>query len=133
MVAFVHVLPEHRTAHLGFSGRLVAEDFVAALEHLYEQPGWQPGFALVHSFEAVRSVVLDLPGLDDIIAFVEATEAQMGYGPVLLVTRQIDLAPIFDLYVRKRTTGPRPVRRLRTLDEAEQHLGLPAGTLSGTP
>lgn len=126
MPAVCTVLPPRRLGVVVLHGALDGPQFVAAMEALYEDPAWEPGFSALWDARRVRKLALDPEDVQALGRRIEALAERMGGGRAAFVVPDEFHRMIAVLIVRKAPRADRDRRMFEHLDDALAWLGVEA-------
>ena len=80
MAFTLHIDRATRRALGVLSGSVTGHEFAEAMDALYHDPAWSPGFEVLWDFTAVRELLVDRQGVETIVAAARACRPRMGVG-----------------------------------------------------
>ena len=122
-MAFSLVISDaNRLAAGTLSGSVRGSDIAAAIQTLYDDPAWQPGFDTFWDCSGITELLFEREDLPNIVALQHASSGRAGTGiEVILVERMLDDA-MASMYAAVMRTKVRAVHICRSVGEAERLL-----------
>jgi chloramphenicol 3-O-phosphotransferase len=113
----------HRLATGTLSGSVRGSDIAAAIQTLYDDPAWQPGFDTFWDCAGITELLFEREDLPNIVALQHASSERAGTGiEIILVARMLDDA-MASMYRVAMRTEVRAVHICRSVCDAERLLG----------
>ena len=121
-MAFSLVISDaNRLATGTLSGSVRGSDIAAAIQTIYDDPAWQPGFDTFWDCSGIKEL-FELDDLPNIVALQDASSGRAGTGvEIILVERLLDDA-MASMYAVMMRTKVRAVHICRSVGEAERLL-----------
>ena len=124
--------PAHQIGLVAWRGRVSGEQIIEAMDALFGDPAWQPGFRHCWDGRAISELVLDLPETGAIVKHLREMAGQMGKGRAATVNpAEIHWLAARTLIVMSRLGLPE-AKVCTTLNEAAAWLEVPVEVLMGT-
>jgi hypothetical protein len=122
-MAFSLVISDaNRLATGTLSGSVRGSDTAAAIQTLYNDRAWEPGFDTFWDCRGITELLFELKDLPNIVALQHASSGRAGTGiEIILVERMLDdgMASMYAAMMRAKV---RTVHICRSVDEAERLL-----------
>ena len=114
-----HIYPTHRTGAVAFAGGVTGVDMIAAMETLYSDSEWRPGFTSIWDLRSITSLSVSPDEVDAIADRAAELCEWAGHGKVAAITRrEVDEMIVQLLAYRCRNTARSSVRFFNRLSEA---------------
>jgi hypothetical protein len=115
----------NRLARVAMAGTIRGADIAAAMQTIYADPAWQPGFDSLWECTGITELLFERDDLPTLVGLQRESRARSGYGrEAIVVSRALDdvMAKMYAAMMREST---REVLVCRSLAEAAQFLGRP--------
>lgn len=125
MTYVYQIYPEHRLAITLYHGAVNGEDVAHAMDAVFLDERWQPGYAAVWDIRTIEALIIVPEGVKAIAEKTKDLREQIGGGKAAILVRRSMDHTIAALLTRRRLTGPeREVQTFRQAEEAEAWLGM---------